>query len=395
MVFTPLNAQGQEPSAEVTTQSAAATITDQSGVNILSSLPFHFSLGVHGGYDDNFGTTASRNSSFFTTGTGNISYDLYREQTQIDLRTGGALTYFYDQTSAQNSNVDAFVDLSVVHDVSARLKLTATVDATYRTEPDFSSDVGPNSRQGNYFDTSDSVSAAYNWTMRFSTVTSDKFRAVDYPNSSVGATTNRIDNTFGQQFRFNLLSATTAFVGEYRFEAIDYQSFSVRNSTTHYALAGIDDDFNPELKLTVRGGATFRSYTDDGSRIDPHFESSLTYAGAHNSTLSWTTSYGLEEPNASSLLSRTTFRTGLEFKYDLTARISSTFSGYYHHDQDEGLAGVAGFSEDAFDLSLDCRYAINRRFAFDLGIEHSEIDSGVAARDYSRNRYFTGLTFTY
>jgi hypothetical protein len=107
----------------------------------------------------------------------------------------------------------------------------------------------------------------------------------------------------------------------------------------------------------------------------------------------------VEEPSSAGVLVRTTFRTGLQLSYGLSARISSTLAGYYHHDENQGLNGTGaaqpGFSEDSFDLSLNVRYAISGRFTFDVGIQHSEVTSGQTSRDYTRNRYSAGLTFNY
>ena len=307
--------------------------------------------------------------------------------------------------------MDTFLDLSLSHYFSPRATVAASVSATYRTEPDFSSNIGPENIRANYFYTADSASVEYHWTPLFSTVTSDAFDRIQYDSSSIGTSINRSENTVGEEFRFSW-RPDIILIANYRFQLVDYDS-SLLNSTTHFALVGIQKEFNPQLKAVVRGGATFRSYKDDGSRTDPYFEGSLVYAGAHNSTLSWNVRYGIEEPNltASSpaISSRTTFRTGLQLEYALSARISARLGGYYHHDENQGFNSTgnvssgfnstgnvsSGFSSDSFEVSLGVRYAIRRYFTFDLDYQHSEVTSGQSARDYSRNRYSAGLTFTY
>ena len=47
------------------------------------------------------------------------------------------------------------------------------------------------------------------------------------------------------------------------------------------------------------------------------------------------------------------------------------------------------------DLTLGMRYEINRVFAIDVGYGHTEITSELPGRDYSRNRYFGGMNFTF
>jgi hypothetical protein len=244
-------------------------------------------------------------------------------------------------------------------------------------------------------------------------VTSDEFDRIQYDSSSIGTSINRSEDKVGEEFRFSW-HPDIILIANYRFQIVHYDSLPL-DSTTHFALAGIEKEFNPQLKAVVRAGATFRSYKDDGSRTDPNFEGSLVYAGAHNSSLSWNIRYGVEEPNSTAstatpaILSRTTLRTGLQLGYLLSARIRASLSGYYHHDENQGFNSTgkvssgfnstgkvsSGFSSDSFDVSLGVRYAIRRYFTFDLDYQHSEVTSGQSGQGYSRNRYSAGLTLTY
>src|SRR5262249_36108919 len=189
------------------------------------------------------------------------------------------------------------------------------------------------------FNTQDSLEATYHWSRRFFTVTSDRIQIVDYGNNSVQggasqqavASQNRIENTIDQEFKYDLLHHGNSAVLEYRFEITDYQDSSSLNSLTNVALVGFDEEFSPRLKAEVRAGASIRSFASDGSRVNPQFEGSLIYAGAHNSLLSWRTRYGTESANEAGISSQMTFRTGLEFKYGLTARIIATLNAYYNH----------------------------------------------------------------
>lgn len=403
LFWQPRDACPAEPVVEVPTASSTSAGADDSTVFALPHIPLSLSLSTHGGYDDNFRTSQPAKGSWFTNEGVTLTYDSPGKATHLNLRSGADLTYYPDQSGGQTDNINTYISASLVHNVSTRLKLDANVYATYRTEPDFGSNVGADSRQGNFFHTLDSFSARYDWFQRFSTVTDDKFVLVHYENSS---SLDRFQNTIGQELRYDLLHKGNTVVAEYRFEIVDYSS-APRDSLTHFALLGLDQDFTPDLKLTVRGGATFRSFTQSGrDQTDPSFEGSLTYSGAHHSSLAWKTSYGVEEPSSPDVLSRTTFRTGLEFKYGITGRIIATANAYYHHDENNGVVptgsstGVSGmpmsqFSEDSFNVSVDLRYVMNRRFSFDIGFEHSEINSQESVRNYSRYRYFAGLTFTY
>jgi hypothetical protein len=384
------------PVVEVPTQNTTVSTGDETDAFSLPHVPLSLSLFTREGYDDNSRTSETAQGSFFTNEGITLSYNL---PTHLKLRSGADLTYYPDRTGGR---LNTYLDLSLAYNVSPRLKLNASVNATYREEPDFSSDVGLDTIRGNYFYTLDSLSATYDWSLRLSTVTSYSFRLVRYDNSSVGAFQDRSEETFGQELRFNLVRRTP-LVGEYRFQIVDYDT-APRDSTTHFILAGIDHSFSSLLHLSVRGGATLRSYNDNGDQTSPHFEGSLTYAGAHHSSLSWTTRYGIEESNSSNAVSRTTFRTGLLLRYKIFPRVTSTAAVYYNHDEKNGSlsmpgAVTQGFSRDAFDLSVGLRYAINLRFAADLNYSRTEVSSsesvGSTTGGYSRARYSAGLTFTY
>jgi Putative beta-barrel porin 2 len=391
--FQPRQACGAEPSVEAAPQNTSVTTASKTGGDLSSPLPFQLTLATYAGYDDNVATSSGGGGSSFTNDKVTLSYNFDNTRTQLTMLSVGGIKYYLDG----RTDVDTNLDMSLIHNVSVRLKLAATVYVAYRTEPDFSSNAGPETRQGNYLQTLDTFAATYHWLLRFSTVTSFKFHRVQYENSSVGSSQDRSEETFGEEFRFSLSTRTT-LAGEYRFEIVDYDNFP-RDSTTHFALIGFDEDFTSALKVVTRGGVTFRSFTNDGDRTDPYFEGFLDYAFAERSSLNWKTTYSVEEPSSTQALSRTTFRTGVNLRYGLTARISLDASGYYHHDENQGTTtgkGSSGFSSDSVDLSVDAKYTINRRFSFSLNYERSQVISSMAGQgDYSRNLYSAGLIFTY
>ena len=227
-------------------------------------------------------------------------------------------------------------------------------------------------------------------------VTSYTFRRIQYESSSssIGTSQNRVDNTFGEEFRLSLTKRTD-LIGEYRFEIIDYET-ATNNSITHYALVGVDHHLTEHLRLDARGGPSFRSLENDGDMVNPYLEGRLDYTSSNHS-LNWTTSYGYESPNAASATNRTTIRTGLNLTYDLTSRIHSTAGFYYHHDENEG--GSAGTTpvgtQNSLELSLGFRYTINKHFAMHVDYRHTMQSSQGSTQGYSRNRYFAGVTYTY
>jgi hypothetical protein len=383
-------------------QNTAGSTSEEGGVSWLSTIPFHLTVGVDTGYDDNTrrnlsggGGGGGGGGSLFTRENVILSYDRGAERTQLHLIGVGRFAQFLDTGT---DDKDGNVTLSLVHDYSTRLSFHSSIYAAYATEPDFGSDVGPENVRADHFDTRDIFSVTYHWLPRFATTTSYTFRRIKYAQSaesSIGSFQDRAEHTLGEQLQFSL-TRRTDMVGVYRFKIVDYDT-APRDSVTHFALAGVDHHLTEHIALHVLGGESFRSLQNDGDSINPHVEGSLDYVRSNHS-LNWTTSYGFEEPNVQNASSRITIRTGLRLNYHLTSRIGATATVFYHHDENENATSSgtsSAGSQDSFDISVGLRYRIDKHFAMHVNYRHTTQDSVGSTSGYSRNHYSAGLTYTY
>src|SRR5438105_4488375 len=394
-----------ESSNTTTTLSEAASSTGAppletapSGVGVFTPTPVKIYATLLGGYDDNVGTSrTSKQGSAFTAGNVILDYTFGDPRLQIILNGGAGGTYYYEQVSGQNYDIDLKGALAITYKSSPRLTLGSTLLVEYLTEPSFDAPGGLNSRNGNYLYTTDKLFVGYDWSRRFSTKTSYTFEAYNYDNSTVAVLSNRVSNTFGNEFHLQLVP-TTSLVAEYRYDIVSYEDATL-DSTTHFALGGIDHTFNPRLSASLRGGAEFRTYDQDGDRTAPYFEGLVTYALGKRTSVAWNTHYGLEEPEVAGSQSRTTFRTGLQTKFNLTSRISSTVDLYYVHDDyhasTSGPIITQPFSENTFDGNLSVHYAITPLIGVQAGYHYTDINSDSALREYARNRVFAGVSLTF
>ncbi len=386
------------PVREAISQDAVAAASEAAGVGWLPAVPIQITAGLDGGYDDNVALQPSGEGSIFTRENVVLTYARPGERTQFFVVGVGRFNQYFD-VSGQNETAGN-VTLSLTHNFSSRLSFYASVFGTYQNEPSFTSNVGPQNVRSPFFDTVDIFALTYHWLLRFSTVTSYTFERVQYFSSSNGNSQNgvqntlaqnRVQNTFGEAFQFSLTSRTV-LVGEYRFEAIDYDT-APTNSTTNFVLAGVNHNLTEHLMVHVRGGESFRSLENEGNTASPYFEGTLGYVSSNHS-LNWTTSYEFESPTATGVTTTKTWRTGLNLKYDLTSRLSSTTGVYYHHDENQGGTGSTG-TQDSLDLLLGLRYTINKRLALHVNYNYTSQSSLGGTPGYSRNRYFGGLTYTY
>ncbi len=274
-------------------------------------------------------------------------------------------------------------------------------------------------RDSDYFYTTDRLALSYQFAPRLTATVSQSIVAFAYDESLYADAQDRIESYTGLELGY-LLQPNLSLSANYRFGYIDY--FNVSNdSMTHFVLGGVDYSFSQRLKATVRAGAEFREYFDTvGDETSPYAEAAVTYDISKNSHLALNARYGIEEGvlyttgNSKS----DTFRAGIDYTQNFTARISGYLAFYYSHNHYETLtqqnipilpvfvggptfvsaSRLNNFDENSYDVSLGFRYAINRHLAAEVGYTHTTFDSQVSEftdRSYERNRYFGGLRISF
>lgn len=389
-----------DPSVELFTQGSTSS-AGEGYVSLFPQLPFRWSVTANVGYDDNPDTLPNGHGSAFTQATISLSKDLRSERTQLTMVATGGVVHYFDRLVGPPTDYTGALDFSLQHNVSERLALGASINATYQAEPEFGTDLGPTRRGGNYFSMNDIFAVRYAWSPRLANYTSYQLRMVKYENELVSLGQDRVEHTFSESLRY-LWSSRTSVMAEYRFELIDYDT-APRDSTTHYLLCGLDYQVSARLKANVLGGATARKFTqgNTGRDVQPNVSTALTYIISPNATLYWTTSYSVEEPDFTETGTRTTYRTrtGLEFRYQPKKDLSTFLTINYYHDDNPGLsvsgapgANTQGSSQNGFELVANVKYEITNRLAWDIKFAHTEVDP---VGSYSRNVYTTGLSFSF
>lgn len=367
------------------------------GAGLFQKLPFELTFNLREGYDDNPDDSPNnKQSSWFTNGGIDVAYDFGNPRLQLSLTAGAGGTYYYEHIAIQEYDIDLHGALNLTYKASPRLTFGSKISLAYLTEPNFTYGSGINARVGNYFFTLDQFTATYEWLPRFSTATSYTVDALNYDSSSIGQFEDRVENTFGNEFRFQL-EPTTTLVAEYRYEIVSYLHSGGNDSTTHYLLGGIDHSFTPRFSGSLRAGVEFRNYDLTPNRTEPYVEGTVTYASGKESSLSWNIHYGLEEPDFPQIPSRTTFRTGLQIKQKLMSRLTGQLSVYYQHDDNEGnsAAAIPSFTQESYDIGISGHYAVTHYLGIEAGYNHTEITSGLAVLEYNRNRVYAGVNFAF
>jgi hypothetical protein len=349
------------------------------------------SVSATGGYDDNVnssgaGGSGSGSASSYTSENASISYTFGTPRTHVSLTTGGGITDYLDRS---DYNPSGYLGLSLNHAVSPRMTLNLSLFASYQSQPDLSTSLGSNQQLGNYLHSTDTISLAYSWFPRFSTVTSYTFDLLEY-DSSVGSLLNRTEHTISEEFRYLMWPATSG-IAEYRLGIIAYET-APQDSTTHFLLVGLDHSFTPRLNGSFRAGAELRFSENAGFKPGPYFESNLSYLFRHGAVI-WTNNYSIEEADTSGASPRPSIRTGLTLNYGFTRRLSGNLALFYVHGGSQ-ISGSSSSSEDTFDIGPSLHCLLTRHLSADAGYHYTKVEGSVL-NSYSSNNFFGGLSFTF
>ena len=391
--------KGADTSVEVFAEDRLVTSASSEYAIVGPQLPFRWFGTINGGYDDNVTTTPDPEGSLFAQALLTVLKDLRTPRTKLSLVLNGGVIYYFDRTGSDPTDFTGNLSLSLEHGISERLTLAAAINAAYRSEPDFTTDLG-SLRRSNYFTTLDTISARYIWTPRLSGYTSYQFAKVDYEDELLSDVQDRSDHTLGESFRYRWSERTTV-LAEYRFEVIDYVT-APRDSTIHLALGGLEYQFTPRLTGSLVGGATFRKFKEGNGDwlIDPNGIAALNYFVSPSTSVIWNASYSVEEPSFTETLTQKTvrFRTGLRAKYQHGRRVTLEIGIDYHRDDNSGLlineTGITrqDFTQNGFEFVLEGKYALADRLALNLKYVHTDLDS---VGGYKRNVYTVGFNFNF
>ncbi len=379
---------------------APAPVSDSAGDFSVNRSRIQSVFNLRFGYDDNINATEfSRQESGFINPDAQFTYQARSARATLSIGAGAGIVYYFDQgNNGREYDINANISVAWTYKVSPRLLLSATTTNLYQSQPDFNL-VGLNTtRSGDYFYSSNRFALTYQWSRRFSTVTSYAPIFIRYADEPYQTQQDRNEHFFAQEFRF-LLAPTISLVGEYRFGYVDYSNIRL-DSRAHYLLAGIDATLSPRLRFAVRIGAEFRDYDQlNSDTTSPYAEVSASYDYMRDSTITLSMRYGIEQTDVSGTRDRRAVRLGITVRQRITPRISAFGSFYYTNGDYEGrgpLAFVAtNFKENVYDVALGIRYGINRNWAVDAGYLHTTTDSDLLGRSYDRNRVYVGARFQF
>lgn len=367
-------------------------------INIVEKIPVRMTFSVREGFNDNlFTTRTNRKSSFYTNWGAGLRYDFGSPRLQITTNLSGGLTYYYTRPGAK-TDLTGIAQISARYLATERLTLSFQTSTGYYSQPDVSIQGGDLFANSDYFYSNSTLSAAYQWTQKFSTVTGYNIRAFYYADQGINDSQGRIEQTISQSVRYQLLPKWVA-VAEYRANPVTYYQADL-NSFGNFGLLGFDWIINPRSTWSVRGGVEQRFLNNpvDGTSnyVGPFGESVLGYQFGPRSRIEWLTRYGTEASGLNNVTQRQTFRTGLSLNHGFTPRLFMNLGGTYQVNYYDQPNVIPDYYSNVIDVTASLTYVFTKYFSVTAGYNLTTVVAqDQPDQEYLRNIAFVGLNASF
>jgi len=400
----------------------SAPISVTPGEGRFAKPPYSFTLTLQQGYDSNVFTT-EKNQVSSLENTGQLAFQMQgaSPRTIFTLDSTAGLSYFWNRPG-KSEDYNGNISLLFFHRITSRMNISATVSVGYLSQPNFAAmNASTNQQAGNYILANSRLNLSYQWSAKVQTNTSYSINSTLYQEKKQ-QTSNIIENTFGNEFRF-LLNPRTSLVAEGRLTLDSYPKMPTGDSTTLYGLLGADYVLSSRLSATARGGLQYRTYSTPGSsgggsssqsQSSPYAETTMTYIYGHQSNFQWTNRFGLDSSNVASQ-KVTSFRTGVNFNHVLTAKTTLTLGLNYNIQNTQtgstpsfgeivtvppifGPISIPGSTTVQYQINsvLGLQYMLTPKFSLTASYIFTDVISAVQFNSsYTRNQIFFGGTYTF
>jgi hypothetical protein len=301
---------------------------------------------------------------------------------------------YYWNRPKKKSEYNGDLAIRYLHRFTPRLQVTASVSASYLSQPDLSAINTPtNTGNGNYLVTTSKFDLSYRWMPRFSTVTSLSYNRLDYEEAT-RQFGNYANTTLGMELRY-LWSPKLTAVLEGRYSLFSYPKNSALDSSSYFALVGLDLSLSRRAAATIRVGESIREFDQTGSKSSaPYLETTLNYQLGKASVLSWNNRFGFEEPpdaNTEVL----TFRSGLSVSHSFGPRLRGSLSVNGIHRSSKNDVAHTESTEDSLDSGLSLNYTMTRQWSFSLSYTYTAVFFDPGEGDYFRDRVFAAFDYAF
>jgi hypothetical protein len=357
----------------------------------MESKPVVIGVGVNAGYDTNVNTApVDEVDSFYTGGQLSLDYRYVTERTVFSIGASGGATYFFDQAEGSDDVLySAKLGGSFTHAITDRLSIDDKFYIGYDFDPNFIYGASTNRQNDEYIFGYNTFTVNYMWTDRLSTATGFTVGATIYDEDVIASTEDRLEYGVNQLFRYALTEQMGARA-EYRFRYTDYDSGI--SATSHIVTGGFDYQLDENTMFLAMAGAEFYDNDLQGESTRPYAEVGLSRVLTDELSVRWANRLGFENVGVGVFGSNYSFRSNLDFSYQLTEKLSGFLGGtYLYTDYD----GDPGNTENLFEGRVGLNYALTPVLGIGLSYSYTNLDSDVELQGYERQRVNLGINATF
>lgn len=193
------------------------------------------------------------------------------------------------------------------------------------------------------------------------------------------------------------------FTGDDNIGPVSPFTSDIRDSESHFIVAGGDYTVSPHCFISVRGGAqniTYVNLPGEPDQWNPFGDISTTFEYAEGSFFRVGGKYGRNRTDVIGAFSplavqqltldQETFTAYGLISHKLTEVLTARASGQVQYGEFNG-GGYDSQAEALYLLGLTLSYELTKNLALEGGYNYDRVDSDDANRTYSRNRVFLGV----
>ena len=279
-----------------------------------------------------------RIGSFVTRASAGWDIQLASRRDLFTFDFDAGTSYYWDRPG-KKSEYNGTLSLIYLRKLTGRAQFTATVNASYQSQPDFAIPNQPTvNNRGSYLTADLKADLSYRLTPRFSSVTSIAYNSL-YSVEKTQQNSDYGETTFGTELRY-LFSPRLTLLGEVRYESSMHQQDAAQDTTTYFVLFGGELTLTRRFTSSLRVGESVQSYTESGKQqSSPHVEATLDYRLARGTTVQWNGRYGYEESGSANVQTIVT-RSGLALTQIFSPRLQASLSLNLVHTQNSTTTQV-------------------------------------------------------
>ena len=332
-------------------------------------------------YDDNVWTTEN--------------YPVATTHLSLDYRLG---FIWYDDRPQDDSDLNHDLDIDISSEFSPRTRANLTNIFRYGQDPELDPNDVAKTRNEDFAYNSTNLGVRQALTETLDMGLAGRYFLYRYDEEVVADVLDRDTFVLGVDLRKEINPTSDGLIA-YRYQDVDYTT-TLKDSQSHYLLVGIDHQFNSRLMTHLVVGYENRKFdTIDEVKDDdnaPYVDLNAVYNLSEKTMITGGYRFSMSDTDLSAFLISQRHGLYAHFTQTLTDRLFLRLAAQYDlNDYDEGDSPVAASGDEAFwRFSARLAYQITEIVSAEAGYMFNDLASDYQ-RDYTRNRVYLGLRFTY